>query len=279
MGAEIGATCSLFPYDAACRGVPQGDAARGARRPRRPVRRAPAQRPRGRRRPGALLRPCDRRRPLRARAAPRRSAHPGPRPADLGGAGRGRVGGLPGGDLGRARRLVHQLELRGHRPRRARRAPGVGRRAAGQDAAADHARLRAGARDDRARRPARRPRGDRRDRARQRVRSVHRAVAARRHREGRDEHDRLVVQPQLPGPQRRQRGDALVHRLARDGRPRWRSPAGSTSTSCASRSTPDGTEVQLVAPIADELPRKGFDPGESGFVAAVERPGLGRRSW
>ena len=39
--------------------------------------------------------------------------------------------GLPGGDLVRARRLVHQLELRGHRPRRARRPPGVGRRACG----------------------------------------------------------------------------------------------------------------------------------------------------
>ena len=51
----------------------------------------------------------------------------------------------------------------------------------------------------------------------ERVRAVHRPVAARRHREGRDEHDRLVVQPQLPGAQRRQRGDALVHRLARDG--------------------------------------------------------------
>jgi aconitate hydratase len=30
---------------------------------------------------------------------------------------------------------------------------------------------------------------------------------------------------------------------------------------------PDGTEVMLEAPAADELPAKGFDPGESGFVA------------
>ena len=29
---------------------------------------------------------------------------------------------------------------------------------------------------------------------------------------------------------------------------------------------PDGTEVQLEAPSADELPAKGFDPGESGFL-------------
>ena len=48
--------------------------------------------------------------------------------------------------------------------------------------AADHAGLRADPGDDRARRPARRPRGRRRHRARQRVRSVHRpVVAAREH--------------------------------------------------------------------------------------------------
>jgi aconitate hydratase len=31
--------------------------------------------------------------------------------------------------------------------------------------------------------------------------------------------------------------------------------------------TPDGGSVLLEAPVADELPNKGFDPGESGFVA------------
>jgi aconitate hydratase len=35
---------------------------------------------------------------------------------------------------------------------------------------------------------------------------------------------------------------------------------------------PDGTEVVLEAPSADELPAKGFDPGESGFVAPAEDP-------
>src|SRR6476659_306018 len=35
---------------------------------------------------------------------------------------------------------------------------------------------------------------------------------------------------------------------------------------------PDGTEVRLVAPVADELPSKGFDPGESGFVAPATDP-------
>ncbi len=81
MGAEIGATCSLFPYDEQTRGVPQGDAPRRGRRPRRLDRRAPALRPRGRGRPRALLRPGDRHRSRRARAAPGRSAHPRPRPA------------------------------------------------------------------------------------------------------------------------------------------------------------------------------------------------------
>jgi aconitate hydratase len=33
---------------------------------------------------------------------------------------------------------------------------------------------------------------------------------------------------------------------------------------------PDGTAVQLQAPTADELPALGFDPGESGFVAPAE---------
>ena len=36
---------------------------------------------------------------------------------------------------------------------------------------------------------------------------------------------------------------------------------------------PDGTEVRLVAPVADELPSRGFDPGESGFLAPSADPG------
>src|SRR3954471_8715557 len=35
---------------------------------------------------------------------------------------------------------------------------------------------------------------------------------------------------------------------------------------------PDGTEVRLVAPVADELPSRGFDPGESGFVPPASDP-------
>jgi aconitate hydratase len=35
---------------------------------------------------------------------------------------------------------------------------------------------------------------------------------------------------------------------------------------------PDGTKVQLTAPSADELPAKGFDPGESGFQPPAPDP-------
>ncbi|MET0275684.1 MAG: aconitate hydratase [Acidimicrobiia bacterium] len=35
---------------------------------------------------------------------------------------------------------------------------------------------------------------------------------------------------------------------------------------------PDGTSVQLEAPEADQLPAKGFDPGESGFLAPAADP-------
>ena len=180
MGAEIGATCSLFAYDRQHGQVPEGDRTRGDRRSRRSPCRVPRRRRRGRRRSRAVLRPCDRDRPLHAGAAPGRPAHARPRPSGVGDRGRRRTRGLPDPDLGRARRLVHELVVRGHRTGGAPRAPGRGARPASADAADDHARLRAGARHDRARRAARRPRGHRRDGPRQRVRAVHRAVAARR---------------------------------------------------------------------------------------------------
>ena len=41
MGAEISATCSLFPYDARFGGIPEVDRSRSARRPGRRARRAP----------------------------------------------------------------------------------------------------------------------------------------------------------------------------------------------------------------------------------------------
>ena len=115
------------PLRPAQRAVPQGHTPRGDRRPRRPVRRVAAQRRRGRGRSRALLRPRDRDRPFRAAAAPRRAPHSRPRPADLGD-GRGREAGeLPDRDQLGARRFVHELVVRGHRPRgahrRARRRP------------------------------------------------------------------------------------------------------------------------------------------------------------
>jgi aconitate hydratase len=37
---------------------------------------------------------------------------------------------------------------------------------------------------------------------------------------------------------------------------------------------PDGTEVHLEAPVADQLPARGFDPGESGFVPPADDPSI-----
>ena len=215
MGAEIGATCSLFPYDANTarylratgREAIAGLADRCAEPPR-PRRRC-------RRRSRTLLRSCRRGRPVGVGTAPGRAAHAGSRPAGLGHRGRGRARGLPARDLGRARRLVHELVVRGHRTRRARRAPGRGAWTASAVAAHGHAGIGASARHDRARRPARRSRGHRRDRPRQRLRPVHRSVAACR-RAGGSERDRHVVQPQLPGAQRRQREHARIHRVPRN---------------------------------------------------------------
>ena len=88
--------------------------------------------------------------------------------------------------------------------------------AQGQDALPRHAGLGAHLPDHQARRHHGDLREDRRHRAGQRVRPVHRPVEALRRGQGRDEHDRLLVQPQLPRPQRRQRGDALLPDEPRD---------------------------------------------------------------
>ena len=120
MGAEIGATTSLFPYDANMAPVPQGDRPRGDRRRRRQGRRRPA--PRRRR----VLRPAHRDRPRRAQAADQRPALPRPRPPRR----RRQVGArrrrerLAAGDLLGAHRLVHELVVRGHHPGRVDRPPG-----------------------------------------------------------------------------------------------------------------------------------------------------------
>ena len=211
----------------------------------------------------------DRDRPRRARAAPRRAAHPRPRPPDLRGQAAAVEEGYP---LDISYALVGSCtnsSLRGHRAGRARRAPGQGRGPAREDAAADHARLRAGARDDRARRLARRPRGDRRDRARERVRAVHRAVAARRHPEGR-------------AATRSSRRSTATSRPATTATPTTLSFIGSPETVTAmaldrpprrrlrARADRRGRRRRAVARAArspTSCPTQGFDPGESGFVA------------
>ena len=67
MGAEIGATTSLFPYDANMAAYLKATGrGRAGRRGRRGGRRPP-RRSRGRGRPGPVLRPGDRDRPVRAR--------------------------------------------------------------------------------------------------------------------------------------------------------------------------------------------------------------------
>ena len=77
--------------------------------------------------------------------------------------------------------------------------------------------LRADPRHDRARRPPRRPRGDRRHRAGQRLRPVHRPVGPHRPRHLEAQHDREQLQPQLPEAQRRQRQHAQLRHEPRHG--------------------------------------------------------------
>ena len=86
---------------------------------------------------------------------------------------------LPRQDLERAHRQLHELVLRGHEPRGRRRRAGQGARSHGGDAVHGHAGLRAGARHDRARRADAVAAGHQRHRPRQRVRAVHRPVAPR----------------------------------------------------------------------------------------------------
>ena len=129
----------------------------------------------------------------------------------------GRGGGLAARDQRRPHRLVHQLVLRGHHPGRVDRPPGVGQGPQGQDPPAGHPRLRAGPRHHRARRPPRRPRGHRRRGARQRLRAVHRPVGPPRPGPRRGQHHRQQLQPQLPQAQRRLGQHAELRDVARHG--------------------------------------------------------------
>ena len=142
-----------------------------------------------------------------ARAAPRRSrtrpTSPARSPRSAAAAERE---GYPTRDLGRARRLVHQLVVRGHRPRRARRPPGRGARACG---CKTPLLITPGSEQVRA--------TIERDGLLADLEAIGATVLANACgpcigqwqrddiADGRAEHDRHVVQPQLPGAQRRQR--------------------------------------------------------------------------
>ncbi len=82
-------------------------------------------------------------------------------------------------DLDRADRQLHQFLVRGYEPRRRCRRAGQGARHQGRRAVSGDAGLRAGARDDRARRPDAVAEGHRRHGAGQCLRTVHRPMAAR----------------------------------------------------------------------------------------------------
>ena len=210
MGAEIGATCSIFPYDQnmaiylkATGREAIADAADHVAEHLRPD-------------DGAAVRPAHRDRPRPAQAAHQRTPLPRPRPPRRHRRRRcGRGERVAADDLVGAHRVVHQLVVRGHHPRRVDRPAGGGEGAAGQDTAARDARLRAGAGHDRARRAAGRPGGDRRRGARQRLRTVHRPVGADRPRPQPAQHHRQQLQPQLPEAQRRERQHAGVRDVAR----------------------------------------------------------------
>ena len=208
MGAEIGATCSLFPYDARAALYLK---ATGAPRWRGSPTSTPstcAPTPRSTDGPGALLRPRHRDRSRRARAARRRSAHARPRPPGLRAEGRGRARAIHSTSRtrssarARTRRTRTSAVLRTSPVRRRPRAfasvrhcsspPGRSRCARRSSATATSTTSRQSAP------PCLRTHAGR-------ASASGSAMTSRRA----NEHDRLFVQPQLPCPQRRQRRDAV----------------------------------------------------------------------
>ena len=125
----------------------------------------------------------------------------------------------------------------------------------------DHPRLRAGARHHRARRPARRPRGRSAPpcwptpaapaSASGRAATCRRATPTHRH----------LVQPQLPEAQRRLRLHPRLRDLARDGRGPGAGRHGSTSTPLADTLTnADGEQVRTRRAGRRGAPRQGLHP-------------------
>jgi len=128
------------------------------------------------------------------------------------------------------------------------RAADVAERAQGVRAVPGHAGLGAGARHDRARRPDAVAQEHQRRRPGERVRAVHRPVAARLVGDGDAQHHRHLVQPELPGAQRRRGDHDEFHRQPRD---RDRDGAGRAALLQPADRLADGRgrqDVQAVAP-------------------------------
>ena len=266
MGAEIGATCSLFPYDhnmalylKATGREAIADAADKV---------ADELRPRLRR----AVRPADRDRPRSAQAVDQRTALPRPRPPRRQGcrrAGRGQC--LAAGDQRRADRLVHQLVLRGHHPRRVGRPPGVELR--GLKVKTDLL-VSPGSEQIRA--------TIERDGLMADLEAIGATVLANacgpcigqweRSQEITDHVNTIVNSFNRNFPKRND-GSAntlsfvtspdTVIALALSGKLDF-DPTVDTITA------PDGTEVKLEAPVGEVLPDKGYDPGKDTFTAPPE---------
>ena len=214
MGAEIGATCSVFGYDhnmamylkatgrEAIADAADKVAGRPSPRRRRTVR--PGRRDRPRPAEAADQRPA-----LPRPRQPRRRRRWAPRPSPTAGRSRSAsalIGSCTNSsyeDITRAASIARQAAARGLKVK--------------TDAAGD-ARQRADPCHHRTRRPHRRSRGHRRHRARQRLRPVHRPVGPSGQRQRTAEHHRQLLQPQLPQAQRRLGQHAVVRHLARHRR-------------------------------------------------------------
>lgn len=218
MGAEVGATTSLFPYDEAMarylRATGREEVASLADPDR--LRPDPGCRNGSRRR--EILRPGDRHRPVGARASYQRAVHARRSAHDLRfRSGRARKGLSPANGSG-TDRLVHELFLSGPEPRGQRRPASQSERVEGKSQADYQSRIGAGPPNGRARRVAGRSAGDRRHGDDQCLRAVHRPVGPPCGRQRASELDRHVVQPQLRQAGRRQSEHACFRRITRAGR-------------------------------------------------------------
>ena len=266
MGAEIGATTSLFPYDAnmgqylkATGREAIADAADKVADELRPD-------------DGAFYDQLDRDRPRRAQAADQRAALPRPRPPRR---HRGRRGGdgerLAAGDLLGAHRLVHELVLRGHHAGRVDRPPGLGQGAdvAGRAARSRRAPSRSGRRSSAtACSPTSRPSAPPCWPT-----PADRASGSGRGPESITGRPNTIVNSYNRNFPKRNDGSAktlsfvtspdTVMALALAGRLDF-DPTTDTLTA------PDGTEVRLDPPVGEVLPDRGYDPGEDTFTAPPE---------